>query len=1026
MIFGPCSQLYRAVLVACLALAGSLASASVGQLSLLLALQAPVTHGLTAEYFDQSGETLHVATRVDAEVNVSLNLRGSGLSSGPPSNPNPDMPEDDFSAKWSGYLTIPTTGTYDFRFSRDSAHGSANASSVYFNGTAGVTYTYLRALDGGAYSHYDEGSMEPVQLAAGTRLRIIAQGDFWGDPRMALKWKVPGSTSFVAIPQSALEPAVVPVVAATPTLEPAPNKVTVSWPAVAGATGYNVYRRKPSGAVDYEAPVNGSAPVTPGGPLSLADSSPAAATTHGYTVKPVFANPVTSVGTLASPSPMGTLVEGPFIPNAIGDTDRDGIPDFVLDQAGKSTWTTSRGAIFLANHDRDGNRARTGSNFQLINLPDAVAFTDSGKPVDEDKMIDGGNDDRDLAYLVVKEISPKNVTRSRRVFLRVDNIAQARAIHVFPNSFSGTSSIFGGLTETATRVEITDWVSDYFGVYLFIEGLFLRGQKIPLPDGSEQIFDGRVKFTIEVEASTNASPVVSDAVEMRVAPFLTLPNSQPTQSIWAAQFIPSTGGAYADNNAFRSGLSALGALQTYVSYDSNSEVNNQWAQDHLEIGYTQMPGGEKTWTTFRLPYSRGLGSLPNWPVNGLLNSSTGQFSIGISLGADSGDYGGNVETLFPTATHPLGQVLLGDTSSDQLLQFFTRQEAQPVVEVPTSWLRVGHVDEIVGVTGLNNKIAVADPTLAYTLMRDLLPDDQKRAVFFAKEPSGSSTQKRPEIRTVASTITGWTIQTGRDDRTAADGTATKWRYVRFISGSAAGVVARINNKLVSGLSFDRAWYTGETLLPDADPYRGDFWSFRSTAPVLNVNSGVLADQWRFIYNHGSQYRKPAAGDEFVMVENCQFFGQPDNSTPMLFTVKELLADQNMEHLNTTLAKAEIDKAVASINTAAGEGAVEWVHVPDLFLGRAYLDQAGFSSDGTAFAYNPGLANLQPGSGGIAFARQYGPRNASNVDIFEADVTSKFPTARFVDDWYLYHINMGEVHCGSNVRRSPYSFNWWTK
>ena len=33
------------------------------------------------------------------------------------------------------------------------------------------------------------------------------------------------------------------------------------------------------------------------------------------------------------------------------------------------------------------------------------------------------------------------------------------------------------------------------------------------------------------------------------------------------------------------------------------------------------------------------------------------------------------------------------------------------------------------------------------------------------------------------------------------------------------------------------------------------------------------------------------------------------------------------------------------------------------------------------------------------------------------------TVHWVDDWEWYHMALGEVHCGSNVRRAP-SGKWW--
>ena len=33
------------------------------------------------------------------------------------------------------------------------------------------------------------------------------------------------------------------------------------------------------------------------------------------------------------------------------------------------------------------------------------------------------------------------------------------------------------------------------------------------------------------------------------------------------------------------------------------------------------------------------------------------------------------------------------------------------------------------------------------------------------------------------------------------------------------------------------------------------------------------------------------------------------------------------------------------------------------------------------------------------------------------------TVTHVDDWYTYHVNIGEVHCGTNNTRTP-TANWW--
>lgn len=31
---------------------------------------------------------------------------------------------------------------------------------------------------------------------------------------------------------------------------------------------------------------------------------------------------------------------------------------------------------------------------------------------------------------------------------------------------------------------------------------------------------------------------------------------------------------------------------------------------------------------------------------------------------------------------------------------------------------------------------------------------------------------------------------------------------------------------------------------------------------------------------------------------------------------------------------------------------------------------------------------------------------------------------FIDDFLFYHQLLGEIHCGTNVRRKPFAFRWW--
>lgn len=72
----------------------------------------------------------------------------------------------------------------------------------------------------------------------------------------------------------------------------------------------------------------------------------------------------------------------------------------------------------------------------------------------------------------------------------------------------------------------------------------------------------------------------------------------------------------------------------------------------------------------------------------------------------SANYGGNIESTPPVPGAPLGKILLGNVTFSEgggefvdpdLLRLLAKQKKQPIVEINTVWLRVGHVDEMIAV-----------------------------------------------------------------------------------------------------------------------------------------------------------------------------------------------------------------------------------------------------------------------------------------------------------------------------------------
>jgi len=137
--------------------------------------------GLIAQYFANSALTgLAVLTRSEG---VNFNW-GSG-------SPAPGLPVNNFSARWSGQVLAPSSGTYRFQTnSDDGVRLWVNGAQVINNWTA-----HAATLN-------TTGS---ITLVAGQRYDIkLEYQERAGSAVMQLRWRLPGQTAYVAIPVSQL------------------------------------------------------------------------------------------------------------------------------------------------------------------------------------------------------------------------------------------------------------------------------------------------------------------------------------------------------------------------------------------------------------------------------------------------------------------------------------------------------------------------------------------------------------------------------------------------------------------------------------------------------------------------------------------------------------------------------------------------------------------------------------------------------------------------------------------------------
>lgn len=678
------------------------------------------------------------------------------------------------------------------------------------------------------------------------------------------------------------------------------------------------------------------------------------------------------------------------------DTNRNATVDDVEDEANENNNLFDSGAIYTVNYDRDGLRDDGSGN----PIPDAIHFNDDGNPVEEDYRVENDEDVLDLAPIVVRGPGV-DMPSGLQFFLKFPEPSDVEMIHLFKARAAGETAVLGSATRSspATEIDITNWLNrsspDYLGdaegaVTLGVEGLFFKNV------GVVNHFRGYFDLALEVRQA--GSVLFSDTVRMSVAPWIMLPHTQVTTEVWA-QDAGSSNAAFRENASSASGYYGMdhsGQLCASGPCPDAAESGTQWLQDHVEIGYYQRPGGPLTHCVFRLPHYR-LDSTeqPLWPIVKMLQPDVGVFQIGIDLGAGAADYGGNLQVSYPSTANPNGQMVIGDDISLELHNFITSQEVQPVFDIPVGWLRVGHIDEVINFTHNPAQVAVASPVLAFDLLDGIDPDDRGRSVFFA-------TGAQPVSDEASADATA-------DNRieTGIDHTGDTWNYIRIYedSGSgAAGQVAHISHRGDGFLEIDEVWNTTSKVVPGsgASHYIMEYMFGTTTAP----------------YSDTGWFNLPLRGDRYVLMEGTQAWR---TGTPAVITVAEVLADSDLRNLNTVNAATLIEDEIKDALNDELDPDPVFVEVPVIFVGN----RVGFDTGGSAVAFTPGLVNFQVVDNHLYFPRQFGPLDPSTgEDIFERETRRVLPDLFFVDDWVHYHINLGEVHCGTSAKRRIFTHDWW--
>lgn len=358
------------------------------------------------------------------------------------------------------------------------------------------------------------------------------------------------------------------------------------------------------------------------------------------------------------------------------------------------------------------------------------------------------------------------------------------------------------------------------------------------------------------------------------------------------------------------------------------------------------------------------------------------------------DEGGAVMASPPVPGFPLGRIIVARDIQAPIKDFFRRQAAQAgpagkLIELDTSWLKVGHVDELINfmpsAAPPGFKLVYPDSQSGFLLLQEVPPN---RAIF-----TGPGAAEHTGIVTTSGNR--WIVPSER----LPEG---KWKFVRIWRGKGAGQVARIHSVQPDKIVIEHVWNTADFAdKPEsASPARGMAAAVEGRCDSMPIWFVWPDNTSKFLVVSESRMWMDASGEEF----------------PAFMAVTELADDPEFHRVNKTIA----DRCASTAKLVLDELKLEKtcaMPVPALF--------AAFDTNCVgAFAFTPSLVNFQVLDTNVVTLLPCGPRSNtthgdSDVFLHAAKKSFSDPAVKlhFVDGWNALHRQNGGARCGMNVWRT---------
>ncbi|NXM20935.1 PADI1 deiminase, partial [Ploceus nigricollis] len=135
------------------------------------------------------------------------------------------------------------------------------------------------------------------------------------------------------------------------------------------------------------------------------------------------------------------------------------------------------------------------------------------------------------------------------------------------------------------------------------------------------------------------------------------------------------------------------------------------------------------------------------------------------------------------------------------------------------------------------------------------------------------------------------------------------------------------------------------------------------------------------------------------------------------TINEILANEELRKFND-YAQSCISWNRDILKRSLGLAEPDILDIPQLFQS---------SATSQAEAFFPDMVNMLVLGRHLGIPKPFGPVVGGRCCLEQRVRELLEPlglSCTFIDDFFSYHVLLGEVHCGTNVRRKPFAFKWW--